>query len=106
MHPLLSNSAAFVFDEGNSNWTRNSDHNVLFLRSVQNHMNDMLQIRGHVFLNDVFDALRMPRVPAGQLLGWFKDDQGSGHIDFGAVEKDGLFLLEFNVDDREIWTLI
>lgn len=72
------------FDETNINWTKDPTTNYLFLKGVQQHMNNRLQVRGHVFLNDVFDALGMARVPEGQAAGWvWKDSDGDGYVDFG-----------------------
>lgn len=75
------------FDETNVNWTKDPQSNYLFLKGVQQHMNNMLQIRGHVFLNDVLDSLRMPRCREGAITGWLwhRDGGGEGdnYIDFG-----------------------
>ena len=67
-----------VFDESNVNWERKPEYNLLFLKHVQNRMNDTLQARGHVFLNDVHDALGFKRTSAGQIVGWLVGD----HIEF------------------------
>lgn len=77
------------FDETNRQWTRNAESNYLWLKGVQSHMNNLLQIRGHVFLNEVFDALHMPRCPEGQQTGWVLDNaEGDGYIDFGFMTSD------------------
>lgn len=57
------------FDETNVNWTTNPESNYMFLKGVQSHMNNMLEVRGHVFLNDVYDAMRMERRPEGAVCG-------------------------------------
>lgn len=72
------------FDESNVNWTRDPQSNYLFLKGIQSHMNNLLEIRGHVFLNDVFDALRMDRVPEGAVSGWrYNSKKGDNFVDFG-----------------------
>jgi hypothetical protein len=38
--------------------------------SIQNYFNQLLHIRGYVFLNEVYDALHLPRTHVGQLIGW------------------------------------
>lgn len=74
-----------MFDHNCPNWTSDPVVNYAYLRGVQNHMNNVLEIRGHVFLNDVFDALRLERTKEGQAAGWLRDDKGGvdGFIDFG-----------------------
>lgn len=72
------------FDENNVHWTKDPVANYLFLKGVQSHMNNVLQIRGHVFLNDVYDALRIPRTNEGQVAGWvWNSKTGDNYIDFG-----------------------
>ena len=107
------------FDQTNVNWTRDPQSNYLFLKGVQSHMNDVLQIRGHVFVNDVYDALRIPRTREGQVSGWTYEDNGhgDGYIDLGFMTGDdpqtvafrngveNLVQLNFNIDGV-IWDLI
>lgn len=110
---------AVIFDSSNPNWTKNANYNLMFLRGVENYINDLLNSRGHVFLNDVFDALGMRRTPDGAIKGWVKG-YGDGYISFGIDWEDGekhpsvrRFLnglepsvwLDFNIDGL-IWNLI
>lgn len=72
------------YDDKVPSFTKNALSNQSQLKGIQQHMNHTLQTRGHVFLNDVYDALGIPRVREGQKLGWFRDDNvGDGFIDFG-----------------------
>lgn len=99
------------FDELSSQWQRNNEHNRLFLSCQQNYFNDILQARGHLFLNEVYDNLGLPRSAAGQLVGWRYvsggNDIGANHVDFGIevpYNRDFVngpeqaVLLTFNVD--------
>lgn len=105
-------------DETNVNWTRDPVSNYLFLKGVQQHMNNILQIRGHVFLNDVYDALKLPRRPEGAIAGWVWDSKnGDNLVDFGfmtSIDPDAIEFrhgdardvrLNFNIDGT-IWNLI
>ena len=111
------------FDETNVNWSRNPENNYLFLKGVQNHANRMLEIRGHVFLNDVFDDLNIPRQGDAQVLGWLRDPEkhggdGDNYIDFGFMTSNDphtvafrngferTVRLNFNVDNVAIWDKI
>jgi hypothetical protein len=89
------------FNSANQNWQPDVEHNLLFLKAVQAHMNNWLAIQGHVFLNDVYDALRLPRTAQGAVVGWVYNGAGDGFIDFGATTHGagaGEIKLTFNVD--------
>ena len=59
-----------VFGRYNPNWNRDLEFNILFLRQIQNHANHLLQIRGHLFLNELFDMLGIDRTRFGVINGW------------------------------------
>jgi hypothetical protein len=73
---------ARFFDEYSPNWSPHPETNLIFLKCQQNSLNDLLLARGHVFLNEVYDALGLPRSQAGQVVGWVKE-AGDSYIDFG-----------------------
>lgn len=104
------------FDESNVHWTPDPETNFLTLKGTQQYMNNLLQIRGHVTLNDVFDQLKMARVPEGQIAGWLYDTAaGDGYIDFGIFtgmdpntiafreHRTPRVQLNFNIDKGTIW---
>ena len=106
----VSDYARF-FDESNPNWRRADDQlNFFFVKQAQTYMNNLLQARGHVFLNEAYDALGIPRSQAGAVVGWVLSKDGDNFVDFGiydsASEKARQFvngqerslLLDFNVD--------
>lgn len=103
--------ARFYDEQSSRNWSVDPDINLLFLRSVQNTMNDRLRARGHVFLNEVYDALGLSHTTPGAVVGWrWKKDSGDDYIDFGIWDstqetindffngREGAILLDFNVD--------
>ena len=120
---LCSQYARF-FDEANPNWDKSPEQNMYFLKMVQNQMNDKLQARGHVFLNEVYDALGFDRSEAGQFVGWIRNrdntamEAGDGYISFNVFDgknpakrafvngDERSILLDFNVDDGMIYDLI
>ena len=99
------------------NWESQTEYNEAFLRGIQHWANDLLNSRGHIFLNEVLDGLGMQRVPAGQAVGWLKGCGGDDFVDFGITEfytdaytdvQDGYLRnihLNFNVDGV-IWNKI
>lgn len=107
---------AVFFGPDNENWSPLPEYNIMFIRLKQNWLNDMLKARGHVLLNDAYDALGMPRTHAGSVVGWVKghnprNPDANGYIDFGCFDdeardrfhsfligEEGDLLLDFNVD--------
>lgn len=110
--PTAVSKYAKFFDETNQNWVKNADYNRTFLINQQNFCNDILNARGHLFLNEVYDRLGIEHTKEGAVMGWVrKDYKGSqdGFVDFGiynASSGNRLFvngyedsvLLDFNVD--------
>lgn len=100
---------ARFFDRGNTNWCKSPEATLIFLKGVQNFCNDKLHCNGHLFLNEVYDELGIPRSEAGQYVGWV-DGVGDSFVDFGIFNKDDpmarnfvngyedAILLDFNVD--------
>jgi hypothetical protein len=95
------------FDEASRQWKKDPELNRLFVQCQQNYMNQLLQTRGHVFLNEVYDALDIERSKQGQSVGWVLGGNGDNHIDFGVYEahsaafvngREKSILLDFNVD--------
>lgn len=109
--PGTASIYARFFDELNPNWERSAhEYNLMFLSMQQNHLNDKLHARGHVFLNEVYDALGMERSKAGAVVGWVLSKDGDNIIDFGMHDpsnekardfvngREPAILLDFNVD--------
>lgn len=108
--PNLQSDYACYFDERSRNYEPNNDYNMMFLKAQEAFANDKLKVRGHLFLNEVYDDLDLPRTPAGQIVGWTADGP-DGYVNFRIVEveretKDGrhepALLLDFNVEGN-IW---
>lgn len=107
---VVSQYARF-FDEGCPNWSKDPEANKLFLRMQQEYANDMLRTRGHLFLNEVYDLLGLPRTKDGACVGWVYDEKnpvGDNFVDFDLLsknnrnfingKKNNTPLLDFNVD--------
>ena len=100
---------ARIFDEVNPNFGPSRYGNLVFLKSVQQYCTDKLIAQGHLFLNEVYDALGFPRSEAGQYVGWVYG-MGDDFVDFGINDidekgdEDG-FILDFNVDGPIMYIL-
>lgn len=102
------------FAEGETDeWKPDIFYNLAFLRAQEHIFNQLLQARGHVFLNEVYDTLGFPRSTAGQAVGWLvENSDGDDYISFGIYDgqdgknsksfvhggPDNAVLLDFNVD--------
>lgn len=108
---------ARFFDEFSAQWQHNPQYNLFFLRAQQQMFNDLLLSRGHVFLNEVYDALGIERTEAGNVVGWVLNKDGDNYIDFGIYDtsnpagrlfvngQEASILLDFNVDGYILDTL-
>lgn len=113
---MQTDDSCRFFDSSNPNWDKNPTFSMMWLRGQQNILNDILHTRGHVFLNEVYDALGFPHTPQGAVLGWI-DGEGDNCIDFGLYDPnkesvrrfvngvDNVIMLEFN-HDGVIWDKI
>lgn len=100
---------ARFFDKLCKNWQPEAEYNLAFLRAQQQYANDMLLARGHLLLNDVYDALGLERSYAGSVVGWVHGN-GDSYVDFGIYDGNNekardfvngiehSILLDFNVD--------
>jgi hypothetical protein len=110
---LLSKKASIYarfFDESSTSWQKQPEYNQLFIQCQQNYANNLLNARGHVFLNEVYDMLGLARSREGSVVGWVLNGKGDGYIDFGVFRGDTFMgqqfvngnersiLLDFNVD--------
>lgn len=104
---------ARFYDDGNLQWDKDPETNLMTLRHMQAHANDLLRCNGYLFLNDVYDMLGIKRTKAGQIVGWIYDEKkpnGDNFVDFGIYDMskpknrdfvngwESTILLDFNVD--------
>ena len=93
------------FNETCLGWTNNPETNKYYLLQQQHYANELLKMRGYLFLNEVYDILGIPRTKAGQVVGWiFKE---GNFVDIGLFKTynknfvngyEKSTLLDFNVD--------
>jgi hypothetical protein len=79
-----------IFDETNVHWVKDAERNKYFILEVQAMANDKLQRCGHVFLNDIYEALGFDKTAAGQVVGWvynLDNPIGENCIDFGIFDE-------------------
>lgn len=101
VHPNKHSPYARVFDETSFCWEKNAELNRIFLQVQQNYVNHLLHANGHVFLNEVYDLLGMPRSVAGAIVGWVRDGNGDNYIDFNMFDVPSSRFI--NGEERSIW---
>jgi hypothetical protein len=89
----ISQYARF-FDEASAAWSKTPEYNMTFLRCQQNYANDLLHSRGHLFLNEVYDMLKIPRSQAGAVVGWVRGE-GDDFVDFGIFDGERMAVRDF-----------
>ena len=102
---------AKFFDQLCKDWQNNPEYNRIFLQAQQGYFNQLLQSRGHVFLNEVYSALGIEHTSAGAVVGWVLGGPGDDYIDFGIFDDltnprvrdfvngdEASILLDFNVN--------
>lgn len=103
---------ARFFDETSTQWTKDPEYNLLFLRKQQDWANEVLRSRGYLFINDVYEALGMQKSKQGHIAGWIYNEKnpiGDNYVDFGIYNGkeqarkfvngyERSILLDFNLD--------
>lgn len=95
------------FNDSNRHWEKNNGYNVTFIENQLKYANYLLKLKGHLFLNEVYDMLGYDRTPEGCVVGWlfYGKDGSDGYIDFGIYQHPDFMagyerncFLDFNVD--------
>jgi hypothetical protein len=98
---------ARVFDESCSAWEKGVGVNRIYVQAAQNYFNSRLQVRGHVWLNEVYDHFGFEHTREGAIVGWLIGSDGDNYIDFGMFDaynadfvngNERSIILDFNVD--------
>lgn len=116
--PVIASQYARFFDETSPfyryitrktvvgvEYIADTEANLIFITNIQSEMNNLLNRRGYVFLNEVYEKLGLKPSVAGQFVGWIAGDV----IDFGLFSSQNpatrrfvnnleeVVLLDFNV---------
>lgn len=108
---------ARVYDDKCLGWTKDPQANLMFLKYQQAAATKRLESQGYLFINDVYDMLGIPKIPAGQAAGWVYNKEnpvGDNFVDFGAydISKESVrdfvngfersVILDFNIDGNVV----
>ena len=86
----LDKSYAVTIDIEGKDFNGNEAAARKFVLGIQNMANDLLQARGHLFLNELYDMLGEKRIPQGNLVGWTRKTPSGevGVVDLGVFATD------------------
>lgn len=93
-----------MFDESSSYWSDDRDMNALFLVQNQRYLDTKLETKGYLLVNDVLDAIGLPRTKRGMIDGW--DHTKGDRIYLGLDKKENYcpdssnIKLDFNVREN------
>lgn len=90
-NPSFTSPYARFFDESSPYWRKDPEANLMFLRGVQDNLNEKLKKKGHLYLNDVYQALGLQESKVKCKAGWIydKNSDGDDYIDFGIYDQNG-----------------
>lgn len=89
------------FDKTCSQWKNDKIQNRMTIRYYERYFDDLLSIRGYVFLRDIYEAFGIPITEESILVGWYYDENnpiGDNFIEFNVIEGSDYFDIDFNVD--------
>lgn len=89
-------------------WTKDPEVNLNFLKTQETLLTARLREQGYLFLNEVYEALGIPKTKVGQVVGWVCDGEFSdNYVSFNIYNKrnekfvnglENVALIDFNVD--------
>lgn len=97
---------ARIFDSTNPNWNNNPIYNRKWLEGQETFLNNQLQTRGYLFLDEVLTHLGWPATKASKQVGWLKD-RGDGFVSLNIIQPynsrfvngyEPSCIVDFNVD--------
>lgn len=94
-------SQTIYFNKSSSFWHNDLDWNLFFLRTREHYANDILKAKGHLFVNEIYDMLGMPRTSMGAVTGWIMND--GAYVDFGIkVEPKAKSYIRLNLNAQGV----
>ena len=96
------------FDDSCFGWTKDKEHNLMFLKRQENYANVILKERKYLFLRDVYEKLGLPVTRDSCLVGWIYEEGnklGDNYVRFdirdNSEDKES-YVIDFNVDGNII----
>lgn len=84
-----------LFDKESIFWTNDRESNLMYIKAMESHLIDFVNINGWASLNDAYDSLGIPRTMEGQKLGWSIDTMREDLFDVYYTDGDPDLIIEF-----------
>lgn len=94
----IRETCARRFDDTCGPWTKNPEYNRMFLAEQERYANDLLRVKGHLFLNEVYEMLGMVKTKFGQVAGWVWSENAKVSFNIPDMVINDDDLLKFNID--------
>ena len=92
---------AVKYDENCPDWENDKDYNLMYLNRLETYCNDMLFVRGYLFLRDVYERMGIPVTRDSCCVGWIFEENniiGDNYVKFDIQEDSYHIIVDFNVD--------
>ena len=83
----LNSEHAFLWYDGDKGFTGSPFHDRVTVQQIQDHLNRLLEKRGHVMLNECRELFGKPATREGYKIGWIYDPNVISKISFGIFER-------------------
>lgn len=83
-----------LFNDTCAAWTSIPDLNIKFLHLQRDYLNDLLTVRGYVYLNEIYQTLGVTWNPKNENVCYMSDD-GPIEMEFESL-GEGNYLVKFN----------
>jgi len=84
-------------------WDANEWYNRTYINGRMEMLTVKLIDRGHVFLNEAYEALGFPHTKEGSVIGWIYDPSDPDSVDHVEFDVHEVWLPEVNKDDKPIY---
>lgn len=88
-----------LFDETCVGWSNNPKMNQLYIKHVEEHLNDRLHNSDWVCLNDLYCCLGMRRLKIGQIYGWINDGKTAIHLELYPTDNGNIEIIIRDLDN-------
>lgn len=79
----MTNKVRISFDETSPLWVDGDpERNIFFIEATEKYLDDRLQTKGHLVLNEVFSALGVDETPEGAICGWSLAKANTAKVEF------------------------
>ena len=89
--PLRYSAYAIIYQDGCNGWSEDPEDSKEFLIRLEKIFTAKLRREGHLFLNDVYEALGVKKTKAGQIVGWIykpEDPERDNYVSFNIFNNN------------------